>query len=537
MTTENYDFVIVGAGPGGCALAGRLAQMRPDTKIALIEAGPRKSNPIVDAPLGIAIITPTKSARNYAYETVPQKQLNNRHGFQPRGRGVGGSSLINAMIYIRGQHEDYDSWAHEQGCNGWGWSDVLPYFKRAEHNERGADEYHGADGPLNVADLRSPNPVAEAFVKAALQAGYTHNSDFNGAVQEGFGMYQVTQKSGHRFNASYAYLTDSTPNVAVLADAQALRIIFNGKRATGVEIEQAGTRKIIAASAEVIVACGAFGSPQLLLCSGIGPAAHLKEAGVDVVFDSPEVGENLQDHIDYTINRKVKDKSLFGTDLRMVVDATKAFIEYNRDGHGMFTTNVAESGGFYKSSDDLTRPDIQVHFCTGLVVDHGRRKLMARGLSVHTCVLRPKSRGTVKIANGDMRNVPLIDPNFLDHPDDLQTLIRGVNKAVEILAQEAMRPYHGLGLDGATGAETGEALIPLIREHADTIYHPVGTCRMGSDDRAVVDAQLRVRGVEGLRIADASIMPSLISGNTQAPSSMIGERAADFIRQSNTPPH
>ncbi len=535
MAGENFDFVIVGGGPGGCALAARLADARTDWRIALIEAGPAKSGVLCDTPIGIAVTTPAKSARNYAYETVPQKQLNNRTGYQPRGRGLGGSSLINAMIYIRGQHEDYNSWAREDGCDGWAWDDVLPYFKRAEHNERGADAFHGTDGPLNIADLRSPNPVAAAFVEAAAQAGFARNPDFNGAFQEGFGFYQVSQKDGGRFGAASGYIKSTTrPNLAVITDAQALRVVFAGKRAVGVEIIEGNKRRVVNAAAEVIIACGAFGSPQLLQCSGIGPAAHLRDVGVDVVANSPEVGGNLQDHIDYTINQQVNDRSLFGTDLRMLIDGAKAFMEYRREGRGMFTTNVAESGGFVKSRADVDRADIQIHFCTGLVLDHGRKKVLARGLSVHTCVLRPKSRGTVRLANGDMRTAPVIDPNFLDHPDDLRVLIDGVGQSVKILQQAAMQPYAGPGFDGVTGRETGDALIPLIRAHSDTIYHPVGTCRMGKDDRAVLDPFLRVRGVEGLRVADASIMPSLISGNTQAPAAMIGERAADFIRQSNS---
>lgn len=535
MADQEFDFVIVGAGPGGCALAGRLAQARPDWRIALIEAGPAKANAIIDAPIGIAITTPAKSARNYAYETVPQPHLNNRRGFQPRGRGVGGSSLINAMIYIRGQHADYDSWAAEHRCDGWAWGDVLPYFKRAENNERGADDFHGTGGPLNVADLRSPNPVAGAFVQAALQAGYPANADFNGAVQDGFGYYQVTQKDGARFGAGKAYvLLAQHPNLTVFADTPAMRVVFAGKRACGVEVMQGNRRVVIAARAEVIIACGAFGSPQLLQCSGIGPAAHLREHGIEVIADSPEVGSNLQDHLDYTINRKIHDRNLFGTDLRMVVDGARALVEYNREGRGMFTTNVAETGGFIKSRPDVERADIQIHFCTALVMDHGRQKVMARGFSVHTCVLRPKSKGTVRLASADMRVAPLIDPNFLSDEDDLRVLIDGVDQSLRILEQPAMAPYRGTPLDGSQGHERGEALIPLIRAHADTIYHPVGTCRMGRDAAAVLDPLLRVRGVEGLRVVDASIMPSLISGNTQAPSAMIGERAADFIRASNT---
>jgi choline dehydrogenase-like flavoprotein len=531
---ESFDYVVVGAGPGGCAVAARLAEARPDWTVAIIEAGPAKAGVVSDVPLGIAISTAKQSARNYAYETVPQTELNNRRGFQPRGRGVGGSSLINAMIYIRGQREDYDGWAREHECHGWAYDDVLPYFKRAEHNERFADDFHGAEGPLNVADLRTPNPLAAAFIEAAVQAGFPRNEDFNGARQEGAGWYQVTQKSGSRASAARAYLAVKRPNLTVLAESQALKIVFRDKRAVGVEILRDGRPVTIGARAEVIVASGAFGSPQLLQASGIGPASHLQSLGIEVIHDSPQVGENLQDHIDYTINRVFQHPALFGTDVRMLPAAWRGWRDYKRDGTGLFTTNVAESGAFVKTDPALDRPDVQLHFVTALVDDHGRERHFARGYSIHTCVLRPYSRGTVRLGSPDLRDPPLIDPRFLSDRRDMDTLVAGVSVALRILRAPAMAGYDGPAFHG-TGKEEGEALIPLIRAHADTIYHPVGTCRMGGDEGSVLDPQLRVRGVEGLRVVDASIMPTLISGNTQAPSSMIGERAADFIRASNAP--
>ena len=533
--SETFDYVVVGGGPGGCAVAARLAEARPDWSIAIIEAGPAKAGAVSDVPLGIAISTARKSDRNYAYETVPQTELNNRRGFQPRGRGVGGSSLINAMIYIRGQREDYDGWAHNEGCHGWSYDEVLPAFRRGENNERGEDEFHGAGGPLNVADLRSPNPVAGAFIEGAVQAGFPRNDDFNGARQEGIGWYQVTQKAGSRFSAAKAYLAAANRlNLTIMAECQAQRILFDGRRATGIEIMRDNQRETIHARAEIIISSGCFGSPQLLLASGIGPAAHLRDVGVPVLVDSPDVGGNLQDHIDYTINRKIYHPALFGTDARMLAAAWKGWREYKSAGTGMFTTNVAESGGFLKTDPGLERPDVQLHFVTAIVDDHGRKRHFARGYSIHTCVLRPKSRGTVRLASPDMRDAPLIDPRFLTDARDMETLSAGVSLALRILKTPAMAAFDGPAFDG-TGKEEGEALIPLIRAHADTIYHPVGTCRMGADNRAVLDPQLRVRGVEGLRVVDASIMPTLISGNTQAPSAMIGERAADFIRASNAP--
>ena len=531
---ETFDYVVVGGGPGGCAVAARLAEARPDWRIALIEAGPAKSGIVSDVPLGIAVSNPSKSARNYAYETVPQKHLNGRRGFQPRGRGIGGSSLINAMIYIRGQHEDYDGWERNEGCQGWGWNEVLGYFKKAENNERGADEFHAVGGPCNVADLRTPNPVAGAFIEAGIQAGFPANPDFNGARQEGLGWYQVTQKNGARFGAAKGYLGTQHPNLTVIAEAQAQRVVFEGRRAAGVEILRDGKSETIGARAEVLICCGAFGSPQLLLCSGIGPAAHLREHGIDVIVDSPEVGSNLQDHIDYTLNRKCKHPDLFGTDLHTISRFWPAWKQWKAEGTGMLTTNVAESGGFLRTNPSESRPDVQVHLVTGIVDNHGRKRHFFRGFSVHVCVLRPKSRGTVRLASADMRVAPLIDPNFLAERDDLERLMAGTQLIYKILRAPAMQQFDGPSVKG-TGWEEGAALEARIRESSDTIYHPVGTCRMGGDSRAVLDPQLRVRGVEGLRVVDASIMPTLISGNTQAPSAMIGERAADFIRQSNAP--
>ena len=537
MASETFDYVVCGGGPAGCAVAARLAEARPDLTVALIERGPPKGGAASDIPLGIAVLNAAKNAINYAYQTAPQAALGGRRGYHPRGRGLGGSALINAMIYIRGQAADYDSWERDAGAHGWGWSDVLPCFKAAENNERGADEFHGAGGPLNIADLRSPNPVAAAFVDAAEQAGFTRNPDFNGAQQEGFGVYQVSQKGGARYGAGRAYIADRPrANLTVMTDTEVVRILFDGRRATGVLIRGAGKKpspeQTVSARAEIIVSGGAFGSPQLLMCSGIGPAAHLRDHGIAVLHDSRDVGGNLQDHVDYTINRRVADRNLFGGSPAILPDILRGWRDYKRDGTGMLTTNVAESGGFLRSTPDVDRPDIQVHFCTGVVDDHGRKRHAFRGLSVHTCVLRPHSRGTVRLASADMRDEPVIDPNYFGDERDLNTLVQGVQQSLRILAAPAMQPYAGRPV--RPPAEDAAAdLIPRIRAEADTIYHPVGTCRMGGDDAAVLDPLLRVRGTDGLRVVDASVMPTLVSGNTAAPSAMIGERAAQLIRQSN----
>ncbi|HUJ86260.1 MAG TPA: GMC family oxidoreductase N-terminal domain-containing protein [Burkholderiales bacterium] len=524
-----FDYVVVGGGSAGCALAARLSE-DPALRVCLVEAGPPDDSVLVTMPAAVALVLPTR-IRNWAFETVPQEALYQRRGYQPRGRMLGGSSSMNAMIYMRGHPSDYDDWA-AAGASGWGWRDVLPYFLRAENNERGASELHGVGGPLNVADLRSPNPFARLFVEAGRQAGLPLNDDFNGPQQEGVGLYQVTQKGGERWNAARAYLHPAMarPNLAVYTEAHALRVTFAGKRASGVEIWRAGRSETIGATREVVLAAGAFQSPQLLMCSGVGPAGHLRALGLEVVHDSPGVGENLQDHPDYIVNRKVRSGELIGVSLGGSLRLARELLRYLRERRGMLTTNFAEAGGFVKSEPGLERPDLQLHFVVGMVDNHNRTLHLGHGLSCHVCVLRPRSRGTVRLASRDARDAPLIDPRFLAEPEDLAALVRGFKLVRRVLDAPALAAFPSTELYTAK-VQSDADIERAIRARADTVYHPVGTCRMGSDAGAVLDPELRVRGVEGLRVADCSVMPSLIGGNTNAPAIMIGERAAELVRR------
>jgi choline dehydrogenase-like flavoprotein len=525
-----FDYVIVGGGSAGCVLAARLSE-DPQVRVALLEAGPPDANVLIHCPAGLALLAKNGQA-NWAFATVPQKGLNGRRGYQPRGKVMGGSSSVNAMVYMRGHRDDYDHWA-SLGNEGWSYDDVLPYFKRAEHNERGADAFHGTGGPLNVMDLRSPNRFGPVFVEAGQQAGFPHNRDFNGAQQEGVGMYQVTHRNGERFSAAKAYVTPnlSRPNLKVITGAHATRILLEGKRATGVEYLQGGATQQVRARREVLVCGGALMSPQLLMLSGIGPADHLKQHGIAVVHDAPGVGANLHDHVDVV---QVFDaphlKDLFGLSLPGIVRAIKGIFEWRDYRTGMLTTNFAEAGGFIRSSPEEAIPDLQLHFVIGKLVDHGRKTAFGHGYSCHVCILRPESRGTVRLANKDPLAAPLIDPNFLAERSDVDRLVRGFRQMRRIMTQPALAGYRGRELEASAKAQSDAEIEAFIRERADTIYHPVGTCRMGPGANDVVDSQLRVKGIESLRVVDASIMPRVIGGNTNAPVIMIGEKAADMIK-------
>ncbi len=527
---SEFDIIVVGAGPAGCAVASRLARARPAWRVALLETGPAKGGLATEIPIGIAQTVATASAVNYAYETVPQPELNGRRGFQPRGRGLGGSSLINAMCYIRGQPQDYDSWA-QAGCTGWGWSDVLPLFKRSEDNVRGADDLHGAGGPLRVSEIANPDPVTSAYVGAALQAGYPYNPDFNGATQEGVGRYQVFQHRGRRWDAARGYLADPPANLTVMSDTQALSVEIVEGRATGVRVATPAGERTLKAAGEVVLCGGVFGSAQLLMLSGVGPGADLQALGIPVHADRPQVGQNLQDHLDHVISLVLDDVAgTFGYTPKSLARTALSLPGYLMGGRGLASSNIAEGGGFMKSDPALEQPDIQLHFCIAIVDDHGRRRHAKTGVSLHACLLNPDSRGEVRLASPRPQDALRIDPRYLSAPRDLPRMLQGVRIAQRIFSAPAIARYGGTPLYEALDADDAE-VIAAIRARADTIYHPVGTCRMGADPDAVVTPALKVRGVEGLRVADASIMPTLISGNTEAPSAMIGERAADLIAE------
>jgi choline dehydrogenase len=533
MSLQEFDYVVVGGGAAGCVVASRLSE-DPSISVCLLEAGGPDSSAFIHAPLGFAATAPLKLF-SWGYETIPQAGFNGRKGFQPRGKVMGGSSSVNAMVYTRGNARDYNAWA-AQGNPGWSYQDVLPLFKRAENNECfGANEYRGTGGPLNVAYLRSPSVINQAFIQACVEQGIPHNQDYNGATQFGVSPAQVTQKNGERCSAAKAYITPNLgrPNLTVITGAHSSKVLLEAKRAVGVQYLQKGETREVKARREVIVSGGAFGSPHLLMLSGIGPKAHLQQHGIDVKHELPGVGQNLHDHLTTVlIYRTQRQDATLGLSLGGGWAMLKSIFEWRNKRTGWVTTNVAESQGFISTEGNPDYPNIQLALCTGIVDDHTRKNHLGHGYTLHVTLMRPKSRGSVTLQSAKPIDAPLIDPAFLKDPDDLATLIKAAQMGYDIMESAALKPFRGTMLyplerNNATQIEA------FLRKNSDTEYHPVGTCKMGpsTDPMAVVDTSLRVHGLHGLRVVDASIMPILVTGNTNAPTIMIGEKAAELIRQ------
>ena len=529
MTTTEFDFVIAGAGSAGCVLANRLSADSAN-KVLLLEAGPKDNSVLVRMPAGVGSLLTKPNKYNWGFETEGVAALNNRKDFWPRGKGLGGSSSINGMVYIRGHARDYDHW-RQLGMEGWSFADVLPYFKRSETNETGADDFHGGDGPLHVSNALKSSPIFQVLIDAGKQAGYKVTPDFNGAQQEGFGFFQLTIKNGHRWNTSTAYLQPAftRQNLKVEVEALITRVIIEDGRAVGIEYRQNGQLHQVRARREVILSCGAIGTPQVLMLSGIGDAEYLRRFDIPVVADLPGVGQNLQDHLDvniqYTCTQPVTLYAQVSSPLKMArIGAQYVFL-----GSGPGRSQGLEAGAFIKSRPELDAPDLQLHLINAPFSDHGRKQLKMHAFGLHMCALRPESRGHIGLKSVAPEDRPLIQPNSLAAENDLRTLRDAVKIARKIMAQPAFDPYRGEELNPGAAATTDADIDSFIRRTAITIYHPVGTAKMGNDRLAVVDSQLRVRGVKSLRVVDASIMPTLVGGNTNAPAIMIGEKAADMI--------
>jgi choline dehydrogenase-like flavoprotein len=522
-----YDFIIVGGGPAGCVLANRLSA-DPSIKVLLIEAGGGDSNPLFRYPAGFAKMT--KGVASWGWSTVRQKHLGGRVIWYTQAKIIGGGSTINAQLYTRGNAKDYDAWVSDAGSDGWSYREVLPYFIRAEDNQRLVNAYHGYGGPLGVSYPVNPPPISFAFIRAAQEAGIPFNDDFNGAVQEGIGHYQLTTKNAERSSAASAYLKPARgrPNLSVRLNAQALKVVIEQGRAVGVAVAASGSPEILRADREVIVSCGAIGSPRLLQLSGVGPADALTRAGVSVVHDLPGVGSNLQDHLDlYAISECTGDHTY--DRVARLHRTVWAGVQYLLFKTGPVTSTLFETGGFWYADKTARSPDIQFHLGLGSGIEAGVAQMRNPGVTLNSAFLRPRSRGTVRLASADPTAAPLIDPNYWSDPYDRQCALKGLRLARQILRQPALKPFVLAERLPGPGIETDEALAEYAYQSCKTDHHPAGTCAMGRGADAVVTPDLRVLGLEALRVVDASVMPFVPSCNTNAPTVMIAEKASDII--------
>jgi len=525
-----FDFIIVGAGSAGCVLANRLTA---DGKysVLLLEAGPRDTNPWIHIPLGYGRLFKEKAV-NWMYQTEPEPGLNGRNVFQPRGKVLGGSSSINGLLYVRGQHEDYDRW-RQHGNLGWGYDDVLPYFKKAEDQTRGVDDFHAVGGPLPVSDWRHTDPLSAAFVDAAAEVGIPRNPDFNGVTQEGAGFFQTTTKGGRRASTAVAYLrpAKARQNLQVETSALAERIVFEGRRAVGVTYRCAGALRNARARKEILVSGGAFNSPQLLQLSGVGPAELLRQHGIEVALDAQGVGHDLQDHMQVRVVMRCSQAITLNDIVNNPVRKVLTGMRYAAFRTGPLTIAAGTSGAFFKTNPRLATPDIQIHFLPFSTDKMGEKLHPFSGFTASVCQLRPESRGSLRIKSADPSVPPEIRINYLASEVDRTTNVEGLKILRKILHAPALAPYVVEEIDPGEKVTSNEALLAYCRARGTTIYHPTSTCRMGNDPLAVVDQRLRVRGIDGLRVVDTSVMPDLVSGNTNAPVIMIAEKASDLILQ------
>ena len=528
--SETFDYIIVGAGSAGCVLANRLTASGRH-RVLLLEAGGRDSNIWIHIPLGYGKLFHNPKV-NWLYQSEPEPELNNRQIIQPRGKVLGGSSSINGLLYVRGQHEDYDHW-RQLGNKGWGFADVLPYFRRAEDQERGADDMHGVGGPLAVSNVSEPHPLCEAFIEAAQQAGHPRNDDFNGAAQEGAGYFQLTAKNGRRWSTAVGYLRPAKrrPNLTVATETLATRVLFSGRRAVGVEYRQGGTTHTAHANAEVIVAGGAFNSPQLLQLSGLGPADLLRAHGIDVIADMPGVGADLQDHLQIRMLYRCTEPITMNDVINNWRHRMGAGLRYILSRKGLLTIGAGYAGAFLRTRPELETPDVQIHFLIFSADTAGAGLHKFPGFMTSICQLRPESRGFVRIKSRDPAAAPAIQPRYLSSRFDCDTVVAGMKQLRGIMEKPAMRRYIAEERAPGDACQSDADLLAFARETGTTVYHPTSTCRMGSDPQAVVDERLRVRGIEGLRVIDASVMPTVVSGNTNAAVVMIAEKGAEMILQ------